>query len=76
MGVKQKILEGMPSDSRYAAFIKDLKGRYGDGWANIPKAQTEFSNFQKMYLGQKLEAMGELDLGMPGIRSASDLIDE
>jgi len=76
LAAKQKILDGMSSDPRYAAFVKDLKGRYGDNWANIPKAQTEFGNFQKMYLGQKLEAMGELDSGMPGIRSASDLLDE
>jgi len=76
LGAKQKILDGMSSDPRYAAFVKDLKGRYGDNWANIPKAQTEFSNFQKMYLGQKLEAMGAFDSDMPGVQSAYDLLAE
>ena len=76
LAAKQKILDGMSSDPRYAAFVKDLKGRYGDNWANIPKAQTEFGNFQKMYLGQKLEAMGELDSDMPGVQSAYDLLAE
>jgi hypothetical protein len=72
LGAKQKIMDGMSSDPRYAAFVKDLKSRYGDNWANIVKAQTEFSNFQKMYLGQKLEAMGELDLDMSGIKHESE----
>ena len=76
LGAKQKILDGMSSDPRYAAFVKDLKGRYGDNWANIPKAQTEFSNFQRTYLGQKLEAMGELGSDMSGIKSAYDLLAE
>jgi hypothetical protein len=72
LAAKQKIMDGMSSDPRYAAFVKDLKSRYGDNWANIIKAQTEFSNFQKMYLGQKLEAMGELDLDMSGIKHESE----
>jgi hypothetical protein len=72
LAAKQKIMDGMSSDPRYAAFVKDLKSRYGDNWANIVKAQTEFSNFQKMYLGQKLEAMGELDLDMSGIKHESE----
>jgi soluble lytic murein transglycosylase-like protein len=72
MGVKQKILQDMKSDSSYTAFIKDLKSRYGDNWANIPKAQIELGNFQKTFLGQQLEGLGDLDLGMPGIRHESE----
>lgn len=77
MAVKQKILADMPSNARHAAFVKDLKSRYGDRWASIPEAQAELGNFEKMYLGQKLEAMGEFEgLDMPGIRSASDWLAE
>jgi hypothetical protein len=76
MAIKQKILGDMPNDARHAAFVKDLKARYGDNWANIPQAQIEYSKFQKVYLGQKLEAMGAFDSDMPGVQSAYDLLAE